>query len=137
MAAQPVLRPTPEEDAPTALALLTIPGDTPEDSDTYWLREVYQADRVPQFTLRAVLLGLACLALVVSGTQLRLAAPFVYGAVVGLLVVLREAAPIIGETVPRWSLIGAAGVLLIGLGVTWEQRMLQARAAAAYVKRMR
>ena len=59
MAAQHVPHLVPENGAPTpaSLSLLSIPGDTPGDADTYWLREVYQADRVPQLTLRAVLLG--------------------------------------------------------------------------------
>jgi hypothetical protein len=78
-------------------------------------------------TLRAVLLGIACLALVIAGAQLRLAAPLALGATVGLVLVLREAAPLVGQAVPRWSLIGAAGVLLIGLGMTWEQRMKEVR----------
>src|SRR5688572_20758661 len=59
MAAQHVPHLAPKNGAPTpaSLSLLSIPGDTPKDADTYWLREVYQADRVPQLTLRAVLLG--------------------------------------------------------------------------------
>ncbi|MFY2559809.1 OPT family oligopeptide transporter [Corallococcus terminator] len=53
----------PEEEtsplAPSAASpsLLSIPGDTPEATDTYWLNHVYQGDRLPQFTLRSVLLG--------------------------------------------------------------------------------
>ncbi|NPC84168.1 OPT family oligopeptide transporter, partial [Pyxidicoccus fallax] len=42
---------------PASLSLPSIPGDTPEDADTSWLREVYQGDRLPQLTARAVLLG--------------------------------------------------------------------------------
>jgi uncharacterized oligopeptide transporter (OPT) family protein len=61
MAAQPAPRPAPEDEAstPASLPLLSIPGNSPEDADSYWLREVYQGDRVPQLTLRAVLLGSA------------------------------------------------------------------------------
>ncbi len=36
---------------------MRIPGATFEAADTFWVREVFQADRVPQLTLRAVLLG--------------------------------------------------------------------------------
>jgi uncharacterized oligopeptide transporter (OPT) family protein len=59
--AQPVPRPEPVDVAlpPASPTLLRIPGATPEDADTFWLREVYQGDRVPQLTLRAVLLGSA------------------------------------------------------------------------------
>ena len=88
-------------------------------------------------SLRALLLGLACLALVVVGVQLRWSAPLVFGAVVGLVVVLREAAPYVGDTVPRWAVIGSAGALLIALGITWEQRLAEARAVAGYVRRLR
>jgi uncharacterized oligopeptide transporter (OPT) family protein len=40
-----------------SLTLLTIPGATQADVDTYWLTRVYQGDRLPQLTLRAVVLG--------------------------------------------------------------------------------
>jgi hypothetical protein len=74
---------------------------------------------------------------VVTGAQRRWSAPILYGATVGLLLVLREAAPFVGSTVPRWSLIGSAGVLLIALGVTWEKRLQDAQAVAEYVRRLR
>jgi hypothetical protein len=88
-------------------------------------------------TLRAALLGVACLALVLAGVRLRWAAPLVHGAVVGALLVLREAAPYVGDAVPRWALIGAAGAVLIALGITWEQRLRDARAVAGYVRALR
>ncbi|MCE9672440.1 OPT/YSL family transporter [Myxococcus stipitatus] len=53
----------PEETAPASdptpasLTLLSIPGDTPEDTDTYWLTRVYQGDRLAQFTPRSVGIG--------------------------------------------------------------------------------
>jgi hypothetical protein len=89
-------------------------------------------------TLRAALLGLSCLALVLAGIGLRWSAPLAYGAAVGATVVLRHAAPYIADSgVPRWVLIGFAGVLLVALGVTWEQRVREARAMAGYVSRLR
>ncbi|NTX57460.1 OPT family oligopeptide transporter [Myxococcus sp. CA039A] len=54
---------SPEEEAsplapsPESLTLLSIPGDSPEATDSYWLTHVYQGDRLPQFTARSVLLG--------------------------------------------------------------------------------
>lgn len=86
---------------------------------------------------RPLLLGLGCLALVVLGAQLRWAAPLAYGAAVGLAVVLREAAPYLGGSVPRWALIGAAGALLIAMGVTWEQRVRNARSMSTYLRALR
>jgi hypothetical protein len=88
-------------------------------------------------SLRAGLLGLVCVGLVVAGVELRWSAPLLAGATVGLVLVVREAAPYIGEAVPRWALIGAAGVLLIGLGITWEQRLRDARTVAGYVRGLR
>ena len=85
-----------------------------------------------------LLLGLACLALVVAGAQLRWTAPLVHAATVGALVVLRHAAPYVADSgVPRWLLIGFAGVLLVAMGVTWEQRVREARAVVGYVKGLR
>lgn len=88
-------------------------------------------------SLRAVLLGTACLALAAGGAQLRWSAPLGYGAVVGVLLVLREAAPFIGDGVPRWVLIGLAGSVLIAMGVSWEQRTRDARAMLGYVRQLR
>lgn len=88
-------------------------------------------------SLRAALLGLTCLALVVGGVLIRWSAPVLYGAVAGALLVLREAGPYVGDSVPRWALIGAAGALLITMGVTWEQRLRDARAVASYVRGLR
>lgn len=55
----PAPRDAPAGDAPTdaSLTLLRIPGATQQDADTFWLTRVYQGDRMPQLTLRAVALG--------------------------------------------------------------------------------
>jgi hypothetical protein len=87
--------------------------------------------------LRALLLGLAALGLVLVGARLRWTAPVVWGAVTGALLVVRLAAPYIGDAVPRWVLIGAAGALLIATGVTWERRLHEARQLRAYVRGLR
>jgi hypothetical protein len=85
---------------------------------------------------RSALLGLACLALVVGGVRLHWSAPLVHGAVVGALLVVRLATPV-ADAVPRWALIGAAGILLVALGITWEQRVRDARRLAGYVRGLR
>ncbi len=87
-------------------------------------------------TLRALLLGLACLGLVVAGARLQWGALLTAGAAVGALLVLREAGPY-GYGIPRWMLIGAAGALLITLGITWEQRVREARTLVGYVRHLR
>jgi len=86
--------------------------------------------------LRSVLLGVACLALVLGGVRLRWSAPVVHGAWVGTLLVLRLATPV-ADAVPRWALIGAAGVLLVAMGITWEQRVRDGRRLAGYVRGLR
>lgn len=87
-------------------------------------------------TVRASLLGAACLGLVLVGSRLRWSAPLLVGAVVGGLLVVRELAPYAGNT-PQWVLIGLAGTALTVVGVTWERRLLELRAAASYVGRLR
>lgn len=87
-------------------------------------------------SLRSVLLGVACLGLVLAGIRLHWSAPVVHGAVVGALLVIRLAVPVV-EPVPRWALIGAAGVLLLAVGITWEKRVRDARRLAGYVRGLR
>ena len=86
-------------------------------------------------SLRALLLGLGCLALVLAGVALRWSAPLVVGAVVGALLVLRELAPYAAE-LPSWVVIGLSGTVLLVVGVTWESRMRDVRTAYA-VRRQR
>ncbi len=83
-----------------------------------------------------MLLGGACLTLVLLGSQLRWNAPLVIGAAVGGLLVVREVAPYAAET-PQWVVIGLAGTLLTVVGVTWERRLVELRQAAAYLDRLR
>ncbi|MFP5253005.1 MAG: SCO7613 C-terminal domain-containing membrane protein [Actinomycetes bacterium] len=88
-------------------------------------------------TLRGLLLGLACLALVLVGLQGKWSAPLVIGATVGGVLVVRMAGPYVDAAVPRWVLIGAAGALLIATGVTWERRLQEARTVVGYVRSLR
>ena len=85
---------------------------------------------------RAVLLGGACLTLVLIGVRVHWNSPFVVGAVVGGVLVLREVAPYAAQT-PQWVMIGLAGALLTVVGVTWERRLVELRQAAAYLDRLR
>jgi hypothetical protein len=88
-------------------------------------------------SVRAVILGLACLGVLVAGLRLRWGALVLHAAVVGGLLVIREAGPYVGGSVPRWALIGAAGALLVALGATWEQRLHDARAVTGFVRALR
>ena len=87
-------------------------------------------------SLRALLLGLGCLALVLAGTLLRWSAPLVVGSAVGALLVLRELAPY-AAALPSWVVIGLSGTLLLIVGVTWESRMHDVRTASRYVAGLR
>ena len=85
---------------------------------------------------RAVVIGLAFLVLLVGGAALRWTAPVLVGWLGGAVLVLRELAPYAEQT-PQWVLIGAAGTVLIGTGITWEARVRDLRQAAAYLGRLR
>ncbi|MCW2854043.1 MAG: hypothetical protein JWM84_3707 [Nocardioides sp.] len=87
-------------------------------------------------SVRAVLLGAACLVLVLAGSRLRWSSPLLVGAAAGGLLVLRELAPYVAET-PQWVLLGLAGTLLTVVGVTWERRLVEVRRAGAYLERLR
>jgi hypothetical protein len=88
------------------------------------------------YSLRALLLGIACLVMVVGGAAWRWSAPVVVGAVVGGLLVLRELAPY-AASVPTWVSIGASGAVLLVVGITWESRMSDVRRASRYVAALR
>ena len=90
----------------------------------------------PGPSLRALLLGLGCLALVLAGATLRWGAPLVVGAAVGAVLVLTVIGPY-ASLVPPWVLIGLGGALLVGLGVTWEARMREVRGGLAYLSHLR
>ena len=87
-------------------------------------------------SLRALLLGAACLCLVLAGVALRWGAPLVVGAVVGAVLVLRMLAPY-AAVVPTWLAIGLSGALLTLVGITWESRMRDLRRASRYVGTLR
>lgn len=87
-------------------------------------------------SLRALLVGVVAFGLVGAGLALRWQAPFVLGGGVLLLIALVELAPY-GLAVPRWVLIGVAGLLLLVGGITWEDRVRDGRAVARFVRSMR
>jgi hypothetical protein len=86
-------------------------------------------------SMRALLLGLACLLLVAVGVLQRWAAPLVAGASVGAVEVLREAA--YADVLEQWMVIGLVGALLTVVGVTWESRLAELRRAAGYIRALR
>ncbi len=87
-------------------------------------------------SLRAALLGVACLVLALGGAQLRWSAPLLVGSAVGGLLALLELAPYAAET-PQWVLIALAGTALVVVGTTWERRVADLHRAAHFVGRLR
>ncbi|GAA3648547.1 hypothetical protein GCM10022237_05250 [Nocardioides ginsengisoli] len=87
-------------------------------------------------SLRALVLGAACLALTIAGAALRWSAPLVVGATVGAAIVLREIGPYAGDF-PKWVWIGLAGALLTVVGITWERQLLEVRKAVGFIGRLR
>jgi hypothetical protein len=91
---------------------------------------------VDPLSARAVVIGLVCLVLLVGGSALRWTAPVLVGWLGGAALVLRELGPYAEQT-PQWVIIGAAGVVLVTSGITWEARVRDLRQAAAYLGRLR
>ncbi len=87
-------------------------------------------------SVRGLLLGLAALVLVGVGARLAWVAPFAVGVVEAVLLALRQLTPY-ADALPRWVLLAAAGLLLLGAGTTWESRARQARRGLAAVRAMR
>ncbi|MDT7573542.1 MAG: hypothetical protein QOE05_3716 [Actinomycetota bacterium] len=70
---------------------------------------------------RPLLLGGAALVVLLVGAQQRLQAPLVIGGVVLAIDALQLLAPY-AAALPRWLTLGAAGLLLVAVGATYEQR---------------
>ncbi|MET9834901.1 hypothetical protein ABZ078_37780 [Streptomyces sp. NPDC006385] len=83
----------------------------------------------PHWT-RPLLLGLAALAVTLLGARHHLQAPLLLGGTVLALDALHELAPYLVQVtgaLPRWVPPALAGLLLLALGATYEQRMRDAR----------
>jgi hypothetical protein len=85
--------------------------------------------------LRLVLVLAAATALTVAGTFLHRQAPFVLGAAALFVVAIGRLAPY-APLLPRWVTLGAAGLLLLVVGASYERRRHQAREAVAWVAQM-
>ncbi|MET8671587.1 MULTISPECIES: SCO7613 C-terminal domain-containing membrane protein [Streptomyces albidoflavus group] len=89
---------------------------------------------------RPLLLGAAALAVTVTGAVRRLQAPLLLGGGTLALVALHELAPHVAQVfdaLPRWSVPALAGLLLLVLGATYEQRLRDARRLREHLGRMR
>ncbi|WP_327366308.1 SCO7613 C-terminal domain-containing membrane protein [Streptomyces sp. NBC_01217] len=90
--------------------------------------------------LRPLLLGVAVLVITLAGARLRLQALLLLGGAVLALDALHELAPYVVQVVgalPRWLPPALAGVLLLVVGSTYEQRLRDARRLKDALGRMR
>jgi hypothetical protein len=88
---------------------------------------------------RPLLLGSAALLVTLVGARQRLQALLVLGGGTLALVALHELAPYIAQAmgaVPRWVPPALAGLLLLALGATYEQRLRDARRVRDVLGRM-
>ncbi|MEU0130260.1 hypothetical protein [Streptomyces sp. NPDC006289] len=109
-----------------ALSLTMVPSLFVAWGDPHWLRPL--------------LLGAGALVVTLVGARRRLQAPLVLGGSVLALVGLHELAPHVVQVfdaLPRWAPPALAGLLLLGVGATYEQRLRDARRVKESFGRMR
>jgi hypothetical protein len=87
-------------------------------------------------SLRGALIAAGGLAALVVGLGRLWAAPFAAGALTTAVLALRHLGPVV-EGLPRWISLGAVGLLLLLVGVTWEQRRRDVQAASRYLASLR
>lgn len=87
-------------------------------------------------SLRSLLLGLGAAVALALGAWRRWQVPFVAGALVLALLVLVNVGPP-ALALPRWVLIASAGAVLLGAGITWDDRVRDGRTVIRYVGSMR
>ncbi|MDT0382376.1 hypothetical protein RM572_26810 [Streptomyces sp. DSM 42041] len=89
--------------------------------------------------LRPLLLGIGALAVTLLGARHRLQAPLLLGGAALALVAAHELAPYLAHAVgllPRWLPPAVAGLLLLAVGATYEQRLRDARRLHAAWRRL-
>ncbi|MFD6279976.1 SCO7613 C-terminal domain-containing membrane protein [Streptomyces sp. NPDC060209] len=109
-----------------ALSMTMVPSLVVAWGDPHWLRPL--------------LLGVAALVVTLVGARLRLQAPLVLGGSVLALDGLHELAPHVVQVfdaLPRWAPPALAGLLLLAVGATYEQRLRDARRVRESFGRMR
>ncbi len=86
--------------------------------------------------LRSLLLGVGAFVVLAVGVRLRWQAAFVSGAVILALLVLFNIGPY-ANAAPRVVVIAVGSAILLGIGITWEDRVRDGRKVVAYVRSMR
>jgi hypothetical protein len=86
--------------------------------------------------LRALVLGLAALVALAVGIRLGWQAPFAAGVSILSLLILFNIGPS-ANAAPRVVLIAVVSAVLLGVGITWEQRVRDGRRVVDYLRSMR
>lgn len=86
--------------------------------------------------LRALLLGIAAVVSLALGIRLGWKAPFIAGVTVVTSIVLFNIGPY-ANAAPRVVLIAGVSAVLLGVGITWEDRVRDSRLLVKYVRSMR
>jgi hypothetical protein len=87
-------------------------------------------------SLRGALAGVAAVLVLAGGIARRWAAPFLAGAGALAVLAVRHLGPV-AEALPRWISLGALGVGLLVVAVTWEARRRQLEVAERYLVALR
>lgn len=86
--------------------------------------------------LRALLLGLGAVFTLLVGIRLGWQAPFVAGVGIAILLILFNIGPY-ANAAPRVVVIAVVSAILLGVGITWEDRVRDGRKLVGYVRSMR
>ncbi|MGY2874168.1 hypothetical protein ACVW00_001358 [Marmoricola sp. URHA0025 HA25] len=87
-------------------------------------------------SLRGVLVAAGGLAALTVGLVRHWAAPFVAGAGTTGVLAVRHLGPVV-DAVPRWIGLGSVGLVLLLVGLTWEQRRRDVDATSRYLAALR
>lgn len=87
-------------------------------------------------SLRGALIAAGGVVALALGVIRLWAAPFVAGALTTAVLAVRHLGPVV-EGLPRWISLGTVGLALLLVGVTWEQRRRDVRAAGRYLASLR
>lgn len=87
-------------------------------------------------SLRGALVAAGGLVALAVGVARHWTAPFVAGALTTGILAVRHLGPVV-EGLPRWISLGSVGLLLLAVGVTWEQRRRNVEATSRYLAALR
>jgi hypothetical protein len=87
-------------------------------------------------SLRGALVAAGGLVALAVGVARHWAAPFVAGAGTTAVLAVRHLGPVV-EGLPRWISLGSVGLVLLLVGITWEQRRRDLRASTRYLAALR